>query len=168
MCIKRWKEFKPTDEYLSIVNQLNTVEKLRNYMETFTYTSDKIKILFWSLPWDSWQAPIETLKRKKGDCEDMAIFAVDVLVRVLKIYESRFIAYSGKHIGQGHAVAVFPYQGNNIHLKGKLAIFSNNNLIYADSYLDIGHLFFDGLKVMEIRDWTGKVSGRKVKIFGTF
>lgn len=163
MCIKKWKKFTPTDEYLSIINELNTVKKLRNYIEIIEYTPDKKKILFWNVLWEHWQTPIETLERGKGDCEDFAIFAVDVLTRVLKIPEARFIAYAGNRIGLGHAICVFPY-------KNKLYTFSNNNLIaYGKDYLDIGHLFFEkGLKYMEIRDWTGKVLKRKFKLFGTF
>ena len=168
MCLKRWKQFKPTDEYLSVINQLDTVEKLHDFMGTFSYKPDKIKILIWSFPWDNWQTPVETMRLRTGDCEDMARFAVDVLVRVLKIYETRFIAYTGEKIGYGHSVAIFPYHGNNVSLKDKLSVFSNNNLIYTDSYLDLGHLFFKGLKAMEGRDWTGKVLERKIKLFGTF
>lgn len=168
MCIDRWRKFKPTEGYLSVVKQLDTVEKLHTYMRTFKYKPDTIKILFWKLIWDYWQTPIETLKKGTGDCEDMARFAIDVLVRVLKILDARFISYTGKDIRRGHAVTVFPYQGNNIHLKGKLTVFSNNDLIYSDSYLDIGHLFFEeGLKCMVIRDWQGKVLTRKWKVFGT-
>ena len=156
MCINRWRKFNPTDEYLSIINQLNTVEKLRNYMEKIEYIAEKIL-------WDKWQTPIETIKRGKGDCEDFAILAVDVLVRIIKIVEARFISYIGRHIGQGHSVCVFPY-------KAKLYVFSNNNLVaYGKDYIDIGHLFFeDGLKCMEIRDYKGNVLERKIKIFGTF
>jgi len=163
MCIKRWKEFKPTDEYLSIVNELNTVEKLRNYMEGFKYVGDTKKILFWNVLWDHWQTPIETLKLQTGDCEDMAIFAVDVLVRVLKISDARFISYVGTRIAQGHAITVFPY-------KDKLYTFSNDNLIaYGNDYIEIGHLFFEkGLKYMEIRNFTGEVLERKFKLIGTF
>ena len=156
MCINRWREFNPTDKYLSIINELNTVEKLRNYIEKIEYTPDKML-------WDKWQTPVETLERGKGDCEDFAIFAVDVLVRVVKIIEARFIAYIGTYIGQGHSVCVFPY-------KDKLHVFSNNDLVaYGKDYIDIGHLFFDdGLKYMGIRDYKGNVLQRKIKIFGTF
>lgn len=163
MCINRWRRFTPTNKYLSIISELNSVERLRDYMKMFEYSPDMKKFLFWKVAWEHWQTPIETLERGKGDCEDFAIFTVDVLTRVLEITEARFIAYTGNHIGHGHAIAVFPY-------KNRLHIFSNGNLVtYGNNYIDIGHLFFEeGLKYMEVRDWTGRVLKRKFKVFGVF
>lgn len=107
-----------------------------------------------------------------GDCEDFARWYVDILVRIQKIEGARFVIHSGydkKRWGskiwnlKGHAICVFPYQG-------KLALFSNNKFkVGYKDYIETGYYTFpDGLKVMEIRDWTGKVLSRKFKLFGTF
>ena len=65
---RRWQNFKPSKEYLSVVNGLTTIEKLHNYIKKFHYEWDTIKILWWKILWDYWQTPEQTLKREAGDC----------------------------------------------------------------------------------------------------
>jgi len=157
----KWQSFIPTKEYLDVVNNLDTITKLHNYMKlNLKYVSD-IK--------DYWQTPEETLIRGAGDCEDMARFAIDVLVRIQKMDEVRFICYTGYYLKDlkktkgGHAVCVFPYNG-------KYAFFSNNSLLYNfDNSVDIGHESYPlGLKRMAIRNWQGQMIDLKVRYFGTF
>ena len=166
---RRWRKFKPSKEYLSIVNGLTNIEKLCNYIQRFHYEWDTIKILCWNILWDYWQTPEQTLDRAAGDCEDSAIFNCDVLGRVQNI-DAKLVLYFGynrKRFGwkfwMGHAVCVFPYQG-------KYSMFSNQELTRDyDSHLQIGHKFYpDGLKYMESRDWKGNLLDRKYKIFGVF
>jgi hypothetical protein len=157
----KWRQFEPTANYLAAVEKLDTVEKLHNYMEyNLRYVSDEK---------DYWQTPEETFIRGAGDCEDMARFALDVLVRIQNIVNARWIAYTGyylkegKKVRSGHAVCVFP-------LNEKYAVFSNNSLEYNfENYIDIGHDSYpEGLKKMEIRDWTGKILETKTNYYGTF
>ncbi|MBA7544282.1 hypothetical protein ES705_36634 [subsurface metagenome] len=166
---RRWQQFKPSEEYLSIVSGFTTVEKLHNYIKRFHYEWDVIKILWWKFLWDYWQDPEQTLKREAGDCEDSAIFNADVLGRVKNIDAKLilFFGYNRKRFGwkfwMGHAVCVFPYQG-------KYSVFCNQSLYHnSDNYLQIGHRYYpDGLKYMEVRDWRGNLISRKVKLFGVF
>lgn len=166
---KRWRKFIPTQQYLSVISGLTSVQKLHSYVQEFHYEWDIIKILWWKVMWDYWQTPEQTLDRKAGDCEDSAIFNVDVLGRVQNI-DAKLILYFGYNferfgykLWMGHAVCVFPYQG-------LYSVFSNQELTHAfKDYLHVGHAFYpDGLKYMEVRDWKGKRISRKLKLFGTF
>jgi len=162
MCIfkNKWKDFEPTKQYLSVVSGLTSVSKLYQYSQKFKYIAEK---------GDHWKTPVEFMNDGGGDCEDWARWYVDILVRIIKIEEARFVIHSGynkKRWGNKlmhHAITVLPYQG-------KLALFSNNQFKtgYKD-YIETGYFTFpDGLKYQEIRDWQGKVLSRKFKIFGTF
>ena len=157
----KWRQFEPTEGYLLTVNKLDTIEKLHNYMKTnLRYVSD-VK--------DYWQTPVETFMRGAGDCEDMARFALDVLARVQKSDNVRFIIYVGYYMKNGekrksgHAVCVFP-DGE------EYSFFSNNSLLKGyDNYVDIGHESYPlGLKKMEIRNWQGQTIDYRVRLFGTF
>jgi len=162
MCIviNKWKDFEPTQEYLSIISGLTSIDKLYQYSQKFKYVAEK---------GDHWKTPIEFIDDGGGDCEDWARWYVDVLVRIVGIKEARFATYGGydkKRWGNKiywHAICVLPYQS-------ELALFSNN--LFKTGYKDFvetGHYTFpDGLKYMEIRDWQGKVLTRKFKLFGTF
>ena len=153
MCFikNKWTKFTPTQEYLDAVKGLTSVAKLHNYLQRYKYIAEK---------GDHWKTPIEFLNDGGGDCEDFAKFVIDVLVRIQKLKEARFIAYYTSK--EGHAICVFPYRNS-------YSIFSNNQLIhgFAD-YLDIGHFFFKDIKRMVVRDWQGKVIEKKHKWIGTF
>ena len=163
MCIfkNKWKDFEPTNEYLSVVNELTSITKLHSYLKQFKPKAEKpLK--------DKWKTPIEFIKDGEGDCEDFSRFAVDVLVRVIKIVKARFIIHSGYDksrwkTARCHAICVFPY-------KGKLAVFNFNQLFTGlSSYEDAGKITFpDGLKYQEVRDWQGKILEKKRQWFGTF
>ena len=157
----KWQKFEPTQNYIDVVSKLDTIEKLHDYMiKNIRYVSDEK---------DYWQVPEETLIRCAGDCEDFARFAIDVLVRVQKIDNVRWIFYvgyyrvNGKNIRKGHAVCVFP---EDEHYN----VFSNDSLLKCfDNYVDIGHDFYPfGLKRMEIRNWQGKMIDLRVNYLGTF
>lgn len=160
MCFKRrnkWQLFTPTKEYLDAIKDVTTIEKLDTFLDRIQAKSDVS---------DHWQTPEETLNRGTGDCEDYARLAIDILVRIIKIDEARFVVYNGYNRNNkkgAHVVCVFPYQG-------KLATFSGSQLLTGyDDYVTVGHEFYpNGLKYMEIRDWTGKVTKRKFKLIGTF
>ncbi|MHA1483172.1 MAG: transglutaminase-like domain-containing protein [Candidatus Heimdallarchaeaceae archaeon] len=145
MCFKqkdKWQQFTPTKEYLDTVKHIKTLTELDYFLDRIKYTSDKS---------DYWQTPEETLNRGKGDCDDYARLALDILVRVQKRKDVRFIIYTGYNKKQkygAHAVCVFPYNG-------KYNVFS-----------DIGHIFYPKLKYMEIRNDEGKVISRKFKLWG--
>ena len=161
MCFvkNKWQPFTPTKEYLDVVKELTSIKKLHEFLKKYTWIKE-IK--------DYWKTPYEFML-ESGDCEDFAIFAIDVLVRIIKIDEARFVFCNGydyerwgneKH---GHAICVFPY-------REKLAQFSNSSFHSGfDSYEEAGHYTFpDGLKYIEIRDWQGKILEKKHSWFGTF
>ena len=155
MCIfkDKWTEFIPTAEYLSEVKNLTTVDKLATYIKKIKYISDKK---------DYWQTPVETFIRGKGDCEDFARLALDILVHIQKRKNVRFIIYIGTEKGQCHAVCVFPYYG-------KYNVFSNDKYYtHKDNYIDVGHIFYPKLKYMEVRNSEGKVISRKYRLWGNF
>jgi len=154
----KWRKFTPTEEYLSVVSELDTVEKLSEYSRHLIFAAD-IK--------DEWKTPVEVLENKGSDCEDFARWYVDILTRIQGITEARFIVYNGLNSKKkltGHGVCVFPY-------KGDLAIFTNNipPILGFKDFIEAGHYFYpNGLKYMEIRDWNGKIVSKKRKWIGTF
>jgi len=89
MCIgilkNKWKDFEPTKQYLSVVSGLTSVSKLYKYIQRFKYVSDK---------GDYWQTPVETLERGTFNCEDMARFTLDALVRIQRKEGARFVIHS--------------------------------------------------------------------------
>ena len=163
MCFKqkdKWQLFLPTQEYLDVVKVLTSIAKLHTFIRGFDYTGEK---------GDVWQTPEEFLKNEHIDCEDFAIFAIDVLVRIIKLTEARFIVFSGYNHERngkklkGHAICAFPYWG-------KTAIFSNNTFHSGfNDYIEIGHKYYpDGLKRYEVRDYQGKILSKKNKLIGRF
>lgn len=164
MCFRnKWKEFTPTVEYSAVVNRLTTINELHNYLKQFEPKAEKA----WR---DYWKTPIEFIKNKDepNDCEDFSRFAVDVLVRIIKIKNARFIIQSGydKSRWKGikcHAICVFPY-------KGKFAVFDFNKLYTGlSSYEAAGHITFpDGLKYQQVRNSLGEVLKTRRQWFGTF
>ena len=166
----KWRNWKPTDEYLWEVQNVDTIAKLQTLMSKFVYKWDRIKILFWEILWDNWQMADESLSKMYGDCEDAAILALDILGRIQNKEDARLIVAFGyrmkdnKRKYDGHAVTAFD-NGN-----GKYDIFTNNKMEHNfNDLLEIGHKFYPlGLKYMEVRDWQGNVISRKFRIFGTF
>jgi len=160
MCFAKdkWKSFLATTKYLNVIKELDTVEKLYLYTRWFNFIAD-VK--------DMWKTPVEMLDDRFGDCEDFARWYVDILVRVIKIDEARFIVYNGLNSRKeftGHGVCVFPY-------KGKLAMFTNNVplILGFKDFIEAGHYFYpNGLKRMEIRDSGGKILSKRRKYIGTF
>lgn len=162
MCIviNRWKDFEPTEQYLLIIKGLTSISKLHQYSQKFKYIAEKR---------DKWKTPVEFMNDGGGDCEDWARWYVDILVRITKIEDARFVIHSGydkKRWGNKkycHAICALSYQG-------KLALFSNNRFRtgYKD-YIETGYYTFpDGLKYMEVRDWQGKILEKKRKWIGVF
>ena len=165
MCIvtNRWRKFEPTKQYLSIVSRLTSVTKLHNYLKQFEPKAEK----GWN---DYWKTPIEFIEDKDepNDCEDFSRFTVDILVRIIKILDARFVISSGydKSRWKGakcHAICVFPYQG-------KFAVFDFNSLYTGLSgYEGAARITFpDGLKYQEVRDWQGKILSKRRQLIGTF
>jgi len=166
MCIviNRWKDFEPNEEYLKIVKNLTTVDKLLAYLKQFKPKAEKGWRDYWKTPWE-----FINNKDKPNDCEDFARFAVDVLVRIIKIIKARFIIQSGYDKARWgnkckcHAICVFPYQG-------KFAAFSNNRLYTGlNNYEEAGKITFpDGLKFQQVRNSEGEVLETRRQWIGTF
>ena len=152
MCFKsKWQKFNPSDNYLEAIKNITSINKLYIFIQAFTRKED-VK--------DYWQTPEQTLNRKTFDCEDMAIFCQDVLMRIG--IEAMVIIYTGTKKAECHAVCVFLYDG-------KLAFISNECLYKDyDNYIDIGHKYYSKLKQMIVYDHEGKVIEKKYKLFGTF
>jgi len=162
MCFKKdkWKDFEPTQKYLDTIKHIKTITELDYFLDRITPTSDDK---------DYWQTPEETLNRGKGDCEDFSRLALDILIRIIKIEEARFVIHSGYDKARWgdkkkcHAICVFEWQG-------KFGVFSNNQLyIGLSGYEGAGKLTFkDGLKYQEVRDSEGKIESKKSQWIGTF
>lgn len=151
MCFfkSKWQKFDPSNEYLEAIKDLVSVSKLHLFIQSFTRKED-VK--------DYWQTPEQTLNRKTYDCEDMAIFCQDVLVRIMGITAVVIIYASSK---SAHAVCVFP--------NSKFSFISNKRLYHNyDNYIDIGHKYYSKLKRMIVYNHEGKIIEKKTKCFGTF
>jgi len=165
----RWHNWKPDAEYLSKVKEIDTIAKLHSFMSDFKYKWDTITILLWTILWDNWKMPDQSAEYMYGDCEDAAILAIDILGRIQKREDARFIMtfgyciWNGKKKYMGHAVTAFL---NN----DKYDIFSNNTMEYGfKDFEEIGKKFYPlGLKYQEIRDWKGNVLKRRFQLIGTF
>ncbi len=77
--------------------QCATIEDVRNFLAGCKYVSDEE--LFGRR--DYWQPPEEFEKRRKGDCEDFALWTWRQLVNMG--YDARFIGGSAGRYGDGHA-----------------------------------------------------------------
>jgi len=75
----------------------NTIDEIRRFLVGCEYVSDKE--LFGKS--DYWQPPEEFEKRKKGDCEDFALWTWRQLLSMG--YDARFIGGSCGRYGNGHA-----------------------------------------------------------------
>ena len=58
---------------------------------------------------DSWSSPEETLKRRRGDCEDFAFLSEEVLSQLG--YEPYVIAFMRRDTGDWHAICAFKEEG---------------------------------------------------------
>jgi hypothetical protein len=74
-----------------------TIDEVRRFLIGCEYVSDKE--LFGKD--DYWQPPEEFEKRKKGDCEDFALWTWRQLLNMG--YDARFIGGSCGRFGEGHA-----------------------------------------------------------------
>jgi len=165
----KWKNWKPASEYLLEVDEITTITKLRALMKKFVYKWDTIRVLIWTILWDNWQMPDESLFKMHGDCEDAAILAADVLGRVQKRDDVTFIMIFGYYLTDnkrklmGHCVTA-------IKPSTTYSIFTNNVVETGfKDFLAIGHRFYPlGLKYLETRDWKGNVLSRRLKLVGTF
>ena len=166
----RWHNWSPTNEYLSAVSQLDTITKLKSLMSKFVYKWDTLKILFWTVLWDNWQMPDQSLKDMFGDCEDAAILALDVLGRIQHREGARLIVTFGYYMTNnkpklmGHVVTAFE-DG-----KGGYNIFSNDAIEYGFiDFMAISRRFYPlGLKWQQVRNWEGKILNNRFKLFGVF
>jgi hypothetical protein len=77
--------------------QCHSIRELREFLATCEYVSDKE--LFGKDEY--WQPPEDFEKRKKGDCEDFALWTWRQLLNMG--YDARFIGGSSGRYGAGHA-----------------------------------------------------------------
>ena len=91
---------KPNFLDINIANllKIHNIETLKEYVK---WLQDNIK--YKKEKGDYWQTPIETLKRKLGDCEDFAFLNKEVL-RVMGYKTNVFIVRGNK---KAHAICVF-------------------------------------------------------------
>ena len=89
----------PMGRYISqpVSIQCSTMGDVRNFLSSCRYVSDKE--LFDKI--DYWQPPEEFEKRKKGDCEDFALWTWRQLLSMG--YDARFVGGSAGRYGAGHA-----------------------------------------------------------------
>ena len=89
----------PMGRYISqpLSIQCSTMGDVRNFLSSCRYVSDKE--LFDKI--DYWQPPEDFEKRKKGDCEDFALWTWRQLLSMG--YDARFVGGSAGRYGAGHA-----------------------------------------------------------------
>ena len=89
----------PMGRYISqpVSIQCSTMGDVRIFLSSCRYVSDKE--LFDKI--DYWQPPEEFEKRKKGDCEDFALWTWRQLLSMG--YDARFVGGSAGRYGAGHA-----------------------------------------------------------------
>ena len=89
----------PMGRYVSqpLTVKCNTMREVREFLVTCEYVSDKE--LFGKD--DYWQPPEEFEQRKKGDCEDFALWTWRQLLSMG--YDARFVGGSSGRYGEGHA-----------------------------------------------------------------
>jgi len=88
----------PMGRYVSqpLTTQCNTMREVREFLASCEYVSDNE--LFGKD--DYWQPPEEFEKRKKGDCEDFALWTWRQLLNMG--YEARFVGGAAGRYGTGH------------------------------------------------------------------
>jgi Bacterial transglutaminase-like cysteine proteinase BTLCP len=98
----------PIGRYISqpLNVQCRTIGDVRNFLLGCKYVSDQE--LFGKR--DYWQPPEEFEKRKKGDCEDFALWTWRQLLNMG--YDARFVAGCSTRYGDGHAWVEFFRDGN--------------------------------------------------------
>ena len=107
---KRIRTFHPTfpmGRYLSqpLSNRFDTIEALRRFLLTCKYVSDEEQFD----KSEYWVPPEEFEKRKKGDCEDFALYAWRQLIEMG--IPSRFVAGESGRYGTGHAWVTMELKG---------------------------------------------------------
>lgn len=161
MCLfkDKWPKEELTEEYKEATKHITSITVLKIFLRQFELEPDK---------WDHWQSPVETYKRKKGDCEDMAIIILDILTRVMKIKEAWFIIYGGYYMNKegkkrysAHAVILFYHMGGYKEYSNKTYTSAKTDFI-AQGYIH----YPEGLKSYERRDQTGKIIEKKRKWIG--
>jgi hypothetical protein len=97
----------PMGRYVShpLTVKCATMEEVRKFLTGCKYVSDEE--LFGKR--DYWQPPEEFEKRKKGDCEDFALWTWRQLLEMG--YDARFIGGSAGRYGTGHAWVEFCQDG---------------------------------------------------------
>jgi len=97
----------PMGRYVSqpLTVKCNTMREVRKFLASCEYVSDKE--LFGKK--DYWQPPEEFEKRRKGDCEDFALWTWRQLLSMG--YDARFIGGASGRYGEGHAWVEFFQDG---------------------------------------------------------
>jgi hypothetical protein len=97
----------PIGRYVSqpLTIQCSNISELRKFLARCKYVSDKE--LFGKE--DYWQPPEDFEKRKKGDCEDFALWTWRQLLAMG--YDARFIGGSAGRYGSGHAWVEYLSEG---------------------------------------------------------
>lgn len=86
--------------------------KINNFVNTnIQYVSDEVNYK----KVDYWASPSETLKRKRGDCEDFAILKYSLLLKNGVDEKDIYMAFTFYN-GQGHVYLVVKHNGKKYYL----------------------------------------------------
>lgn len=107
---KRHRFFKPTFPMGAYVSQpLSTrcknLEDVRRFLNTCSYVSDQAQFG----KRDYWMSPQEFERRKKGDCDDFALWTWRQLL--VMGYDARFVVGHSGRYGSGHAWVTYTENG---------------------------------------------------------
>jgi hypothetical protein len=128
--------FRGKKDYEKVIKELDTPLKVQAWLfANIKYTSDKV-------PQDHWQPAERTFKRKRGDCEDWAIFSNECLKDK---YDGYFLCMYTNEIG--HASYVIKKSG-----KKKISIGTFGYMKHEGDWGEI------------IKDWHGFENWQMYKI----
>ena len=117
---KRYPYFRPTfpmGTYLSQPLSINckNLEEVRLFLAQCRYVSDQEQFD----EKDYWMPPQEFEKRKKGDCDDFALWTWRQLLAMG--YEARFVVGEAGRYGNGHAWVTFTENGQTFLVESMIA-----------------------------------------------
>ena len=135
------KYFKPTFPMGRYISQALTVEcknitELQEFLKKCSYVSDEVQFN----KSDYWMPPEDFERKKKGDCEDFALWTWRQMLSIG--YDARFVIGRAGRYGEGHAWVTYTENGIG-YLCEPLAAWLSNRLpklstVRYEPYFSVG------------------------------
>ena len=119
---RRYRHFGPNAPMGRHVTQplsvlCTDIDHVRRFLQTCRYMSDQVQFG----RRDYWMPPEEFERRRRGDCEDFALWTWRQLMRLG--YSARFVCGHGGRYGEGHAWVTFELDGRTFIVESLAAPF---------------------------------------------